>query len=42
MNFTNYISSIQHCHSKYMMNTEEKTNTITICTNKESNYKQFK
>ena len=27
---------------KEMMNTEETTNTITISTNKEGNYKQFK
>ena len=41
MNCTNYISAIQDCQSKEMMNAEDTTNTVTICTSKEGNYKHF-
>ena len=40
--FTNYILAIQHCHTKEIMNAKERTNTLTKCTSKEGNYKQFK
>ena len=41
MNSTNYIAAIQHCYSKEIMDAKEVTNSVTICTTTEGNYKVF-
>ena len=41
MNSTNCIAAIQHCCSKEIMNAEEITDSLTIYTTTEGNYKLF-
>ena len=41
MNSTNCIAALQHCCSKEIMNAEEITNSLMICTTTEHHYKLF-
>ena len=41
MNSTNCIAAIEHCYSKEIMDAEEVTNSLTIRTTTEGNYKLF-
>ena len=41
MNCTNYIAATQHSYSKEIMDAEEVTNSVTICTTTEGNYTVF-
>ena len=41
MNSTNYVAATQHCYSKEVMDAKEITNSVTICTTTEGNYKVF-